>query len=306
MSLRLGSMMKRSCKDFDWVCTKEEFDQWMEKESHKVNPTKVYELPEFNKWIVETDGDKTNCEFEIITPGHSSELLADLVYHDKESIETPFGHVPSLNLLFAIKDSHKFKKFHLDSSGFWKTTCDWHLMRSFGAEIKPEYEEFCKLRRAEAYAGQKHPKLNVSKDSFFKDDGLQDTYVWDHDSIHISAAPNGIPAYTLYLKDGESVLADKKKFFALPREIQLAGGIQEATVLAIERSKIIFGDTWNDRQAWIFSLAKVCSSITSGWFREFCFSNVFDIIKLYPENYWTKFQQDVAEGKVKPYTGSKY
>src|SRR5258708_6032261 len=120
-SLRLGQAFTRKCVDFDWVCTQEEFDFWMEKNSAKVNPTKVYQQPEFHKIIVEGS---TNCEFEIIQPGSSNELLVGLVENDPETIDTMFGKIPNLDLLFTIKDAHKYKKFHTSSHGFWKTAID--------------------------------------------------------------------------------------------------------------------------------------------------------------------------------------
>ncbi len=73
-------------------------------ESFKVKPTKVY--PEGkNKMIVEGS---TNCEFEIIKPDTSSYIMEELVAQDH--IETPFGMVPSLDMLFTIKSSHKYLK----------------------------------------------------------------------------------------------------------------------------------------------------------------------------------------------------
>lgn len=295
LCLRAPQLLKRAPLDFDWICTRDEFNEWMETHSHKVNPTKVYELPEYHKMIVEGS---TNCEFELIEPGTSTELLADLVYNDKESFETPFGFVPSLSLLFAIKDSHKYKKFTYNSANFWKHCMDWHLMRAAGASIKLEHKTFHKLREQESYAAQKHPKLNVSKDDFFKDDGIE--YLVEHDDIHVSVAPNGIPAYTHYLKDNEPVLSDMKKFLACPREIQLAGVVQESACLAIERALLTnHKNKMTPKQAWIFALAKIMTSITSGKFRKFAFENAFEILKLYPENYWEKFQEDLKSGAVR-------
>jgi hypothetical protein len=300
LALRAPQAMTRKPVDFDWVCTKQEFDIWMETESHKVSPKKVYELPEFHKWIVEGS---TNCEFEINKPGSSTEMLMDIVEGDSESIETPFGLVPTLDMLFTIKDSHKYKKFNTNPKMFWKTLVDWHIMRRLGAEVRPEYREFLKLREKETY-NYAHPKLNVTKDNFFKDDNIQ--YVWDHDDIHKSVARGEHPAYTYYLKDGEQVLTDKAKFFALPQEVRLNGVIEEAAVLAIERSLVPHTGVWTPEYAWKFALAKVCSSITSGYFRQFAFEHVPEVMKLYPANYWEKFQQDCADGKVKLFTGSKY
>jgi hypothetical protein len=285
--------------DFDWVCTKAEFDQWMEKESHKVQPTKVYELPEFNKWIVQGN---TNCEFEIITPGHSSELLAEAVKNDPDTIETQFGLIPTSHALLSIKNSHRFKKFAYDSSGWWKTAYDWHLLSRCGAaQLLPMHEEFRKLREAESYAGQKHPKLNVSKNAFFKDDGVQ--YRYQHDDLHKVVMINDRPAYEYYLKDNEPVLTDKKKFFACDERIRLSGCVEEGLTLSLERAYIPFG-TWTADQGFRFAIAKAGSSITSGYFREYIFSHIFDVLKLYNEtsqDYYQKFDKALAEGRVRPY-----
>ena len=304
--LRNADCLSRAPMDFDFIGSQEEYDQWYQTNVDKIKPTQVYQENNNTKWIVRNE--KTICEFQIVQPGSSDELLVDLVKNDKETLETSFGSIPSLSILWVIKDSHRYKKFDTNAgaAAFWKTAIDWHMMKRAGAEMKPEYEAFSKLRQQESYAAQKHPKLNVSKESFFSDNGLDDTIVWDHDSIHISVAPNGIPAYTLYAKDNEPVLSDKNKFFACPRSVQLDGVVQEASVLAIERSKIPHKDTWTDRQAWMYALAKVSSTVCSGWFRKFSADNIFEVLKLYPENYWIKFQEDVKRGLVKPYTGTKY
>jgi hypothetical protein len=297
LALRAPQLLFRQPKDFDFVCTKEEFDHWMETTSAKVNPTKVY--PEMNgkKMIVEGS---TNCEFEMILPDTSTEMLSKLVSEAKDTLETPFGLVPNVDMLFAIKASHKYLR---NSPHFWKTAVDYHILKRSGAKIRDEYQTFFKLREKETY-WYKHPKLNQSKDNFFADDSIE--YVWDHDTIHESVARQERPAYTYYMKDGEQVQCDKEKFFSLPREIQLAGVVEEAAVLAIERSLVPHPGTWTPEYAWKFALAKVCSSITSGWFREFGYENILEVLKLYPVGYWEKFQDDCKTGKVKPFTGKKY
>lgn len=299
LALRLGSAFRRSPIDFDWASTKAEFDQWMERESHKVQPTKVYELPEYSKWICEGN---TNCEFEIVKEGSSSELLTKLVESDPDTIETQFGLIPSLNLLFAIKQSHRFKKFNHDPRPWFKHCQDWHLMKRCGAEIKPEHEAFLKLREAESYANQKHPKLNVSKSDFFKDDGIQ--YIWSHDDLHEAVKVNDTVAYTHYLQDNEPVKCSKQKFFAVSEHIRLSGGAEEGMTLALERSLIPSPGAWTPDYAFHFAMGKVCSSITSGFFRLWCFEALPEILKLYNEtskDYYGKFQRALADGKVRPH-----
>lgn len=297
LSLRASALLLRKPLDFDFVSTMSEYEEWLQKNSAKVNPTKIYSEMNGKKMIVEGS---TNIEFEIITPGSTAEMLATLVKQDKDTFETPFGLVPNLDLLFTIKSSHKFLK---NSPHFWKTVIDYHVMKQAGAKIRPEYQEFFKIREKETY-NYSHPKLNVSKENFFKDDGL--TYVWDHDSIHCSVARGERPAYTYYMKDGEQVLCDKNKFFSLPLQMQLNGVIEEASVLAIERSLVPHVNVWTPEYAWKFALSKVCSSITSGWFRSFGYDNILEILKQYPTGYWEKFQEDIKIGLVKSFTGSKY
>jgi hypothetical protein len=176
-------------------------------------------------------------------------------------------------------------------------------MKHLGASVRPEYQEFSKLRMKETY-NYAHPKLNVGKDDFFKDDGIQ--YVFDHDTIHQSVAHFERPAYTYYMEDGAQVNCSKKKFFEIDQSIRLAGVVEEAAVLAIERSLVPHPGTWTPAHAWKFALAKVCSSITSGWFRAFGYEHLPEVLKLAPLGYWDKFQADVEEGLVKPFTGSKY
>jgi hypothetical protein len=72
-------------------------------------------------------------------------------------------------------------------------------------------------------------------------------------------------------------------------------------VLAIERSLVPHAGVKTAKQAFVFALSKVCSSITSGYFRDFAYENAFDILKNYKDGYWEKFQNDVTNGKVKPY-----
>ena len=293
--IRLGNNFSRPCIDFDWVCTKEEFDTWLEKESHKVNPTKVYELPEFNKWIVEGS---TNCEFEIIKPGSSNELLMDLVKNNQETLKTTFGLIPNIDLLFTIKSSHRFKKFQNSAQGWYKTMIDYHCMKNCGAKIKPEYEVFLKLRESETYT-YSHPSLMKSKNDFFQDD----FYVYQHDDIHMAIKVFEKPAYQYFQADNAEVACDMKKFWSLPREIQLASVVEEATTLCLERGLIKNFDKWSSPKAcWQFALAKTLSSITSGKWRAWGYDNIFDVIKLFSEKYsdfYEKFQQSVREGSVR-------
>lgn len=287
--LRASGAFKREAKDFDFICTKDELENWLQTTGSKIKQEKSYFVND-NKFIIEGD---SICEFELVKEGTSSELLYNLVHQDPASIKTSFGLIPTLDLLFTLKSSHKYLK---NSPHFWKNLQDYHIMKHLGATVRPKYKEFLKMREAETYT-YLHPKLNQNKKEFFSDDNIN--YTYDHDDIHKAVALFDRPAYTYYMKDGQQVLSDKKKFFACSPEMQQAGVIEEAAVLAIERSLVPHPGIWTAKFAWHFALAKVCTSITSGWFREFAYENAPTILKKFPENYFDKFQKAVADGNVK-------
>lgn len=288
LALRLGSAMHRRCVDFDFVATREEADAWVAANYDRVGGRRVYE--EGRKLIVEGD---TMVEFDVVFPNSSDELLIELVKNDKDTLETSFGLVPSIDTLFCLKSSHRFMK---NSPHFWKTFQDFHAMKRIGAKIRPEHQEFLSLREKETY-NFKLPSLNRTKKEFFNGDGVE--YVVIHDDIHESVKFFGRPAYTYYLKDQSEVQCDKEKFFNCSREIQLAGICEEALVLSIERSQIPHPGVLTPKQSFMLAFSKVLSSITGGWFRSFGYDNGLDVLKMYPENYWEKFKKDLKDRKVR-------
>jgi hypothetical protein len=289
---RAPEILSRKPEDFDFIGREDEILKWLEHNS-------ISNFVREDNRIVVPD---QQIEFDILQPYSSNLILEDLVIKDESTIYSEeFGIIPNLDLLFCLKASHRYLK---DSPHFWKTVIDYHRMKSIGAKIRPEYMGFFKLREKETYARQAHPKLNVNKKEFF-DESFGVRYQHDHDDVHQSIALGEKPAYTYYLKDGAEINCDKDKFFALDEKVRLAGVIEEACVLSIERSLVPHPGVMTPKQAWTFALSKVCSSITSGWFREYAYENIFEVMKRYPENYWERFQQAVKEGKVRKVKNEK-
>lgn len=289
--IRAPAILSRKPLDFDFICSPNELEDWKTNNLSKFNSPKIEVLKNGEKVTI-SDGE-THCEFEVTMPSNpSAQMAIDLVSKSKDTIHSSFGMIPNLDMLFALKTSHRFLK---NSPHFWKTLGDWHRMRAFGAKIRPEYEEFLKIREKETY-NYKHPSLNQSKMGFFSGDGV--VYKYDHDHIHKAIAIYDRPAYTYYMKDGAEVQTDKNKFFACPEEIRIAGAIEESSVLAIERSLVPFPGVLTPKDAWHLAFSKVCSSITSGYFRKWCYENAPIILKNYDSLFWDKFQDKVSKGEV--------
>lgn len=285
--LRFPELKFRKPVDFDYICTRKEFESWHDK-------NKNYTISNYKNTIIAKENTgKYIFEFDI-AENNSSELIYNLVKSDPKTIETSIGLVPSLNILFLLKSSHKYLK---NSPSFWKNCSDYHLMKKLGASIKPEYKDILSIREKETYT-YKHPKLDQDKKNFFKDDMVE--YLYDHDDIHVAVAYGEKPAYTYYIKDGEQVMCDKNKFFNCSREIQLYGVAEEAMVLSLERALIPHPNEWQSpKHAWLFALSKVCSSLASGWYRAFAYENISDVIKIYDPSYIDKFERFLNEGKIR-------
>jgi hypothetical protein len=214
------------------------------------------------------------------TPGSTDDILTSL-----------YSGLAPIEVLYWLKMSHRFKK---DSPHFTKTRNDIILMRGrfpYVMGMKPSWFE---QREKETYT--KTPALNVSKEEFFDTSKTGVIQHYDHDWLHtvVARIVNGtkIPTYTRYMKDGAAVACDRGKFEALGKRQRLDGVIEEAMVLALERSLI---PTWinssievgeHQYNAYRYALQKVCTSITGGWFREFAWENYIDALILCPDNFW--------------------
>ena len=73
------------------------------------------------------------------------------------------------------------------------------------------------------------------------------------------------------------------------------------SVLALERSLVPLPGVLTPKQAFDKALEKVCTSITSGWFRKFCYDNYDSIQAIYNEDFVQKFQTALEQGRIRPY-----
>jgi hypothetical protein len=109
------------------------------------------------------------------------------------------------------------------------------------------------------------------------------------------------PAYRYFMKPGAEVMVSRKKWRTLPRKTRLLSVLEEAYVLAIERSQVPHKGKISARDSFDIALMKVCTSITSGWWRDFAWENYDDVVDLYNDDYIDRFWKAVEDGTVKEY-----
>ena len=241
------------------------------------------------KYFIQTD--EQRYEIDIIQD-NTKKKLYEYIINDKNSIIEDNFVYPSLDVLFSIKNSHKYKK---NSPHFLKTMNDIIFLKTLNCKIPNDFLELYKELENYFY-DYSHPKLNQTKKDFFTD---SINYQYDHDDIHLSVKRFDKPAYQYFIKDGEEILCDKTKFFNCSKDIQLSAVLEEAYVLSLERSIIPFNTEYKRKDIFDYALMKICTSITSGFFREFAYDNYYNVQELYNGDFVEKFNESLKEGKIK-------
>ena len=293
----------------DYICYPDDFKELVRKRSQ----VQGYNL----QWLKPTDAGMA-AGFTVRSggvPEHEVILDAEFIGRDNPSSQLVYDYIlrtgdreqgwqsevvyANVDTLYMLKMSHRYKK---NSPHFLKTMKDIQIFREEGACI-PDYDLY--EARMEATYGYSHPNLRRTKDEFFITSGDL-KYEYDHDSLHQAVAHLPRPMYTYYAVDGEQVLSDRSKFEGLSSDYERnLGVIEEAYVLALERSVIPFGT--NQDVAFYMALEKVCTSITSGWFREWAWEHYNDVVRIYQMDnavvsYVTKFNRAVESGVAKKVT----
>jgi hypothetical protein len=224
-------------------------------------------------------------EMSIAWPGSLNEEL--LKYLDGAT-------TAPLDVLYTLKMSHRFLR---NSPHFYKTMDDIRLMREHGAKIPDDLKNWFKRREKETY-DYKHPSLDQNKNNFFSGDGVN--YIYDHDSLHRAVAVYDEPMYYRYQRQGSEVACDRAKWDALSDYDKATAVYEEACVLGLERSLIPFPGKWSELHAFEYALMKICTSITSGWFREWAWENHARVLEEYKDNpsYLERFERGLKNGVV--------
>jgi hypothetical protein len=124
---------------------------------------------------------------------------------------------------------------------------------------------------------QGHPSLKKSVEDFF-DDYVEKKY--NHDYLHELVAYHDKPLYTQLQRNSSSAWCDKDLWDKLSKDDKIKCVAEEAQVIAIER--FLVPSNWNyaPRHAYLKALDKVCTTLCSGWFRDFAIDNYPEIFNL--------------------------
>ena len=238
-----------------------------------------------------TDLFNTN-NVEVLLADNSVSLRKYMQYDSVSLFASP-------EVLFSLKKSHihfpiKFEK-HIGDYSF--------LYGHFkGIDYLDDLTKINFKETEERLGKLKTPSLNKSVDKFF---GQSTEFVksyFIHDDIHRVMAHYEKPLYEKMVVEKTSALCDKKLWTIFPYEHKCQCVLEEAYVIALERKIIpmLFGGGrgYTSDEAFDWALMRICTTLCSGWFREFATNNYFIIKKLYNKNYVEKFLTEYENGNI--------
>jgi len=283
--------------DTDIICTPEEYNKF---EQYITGEKKIIPNPN-GKNIAIISKEEGIFDFELALPDSTGLDLINLVkkYNLGKLVDKSLDMwAVDPNIIFTLKKSHRFLK---DSPFFMKTMLDYRYLRDEKKCYVPEQLSDWYIKREKATYSYKHPNLNVKKSEFFNNDNIK--YLFDHDSIHENIKKLEHPAYWYFKEEKAEVKCSKKLFEAQTEEVKLLSVLEETYVLALERSQIPNRNkpVWSPKKSFDFALFKLCTSISSGWWREYAYENFFKVKSMYDDNYAINFFKKADAGLVKPF-----
>ena len=172
------------------------------------------------------------------------------------------------------------------------------LKKIIGQERLVELKKYVYLHKksTDERIKQRTPRLNgVSKDKFFDDKVVK---FIDHDLIHEAVAYDTVPAYSKMQKD-ETVECHKDLWMIMSYEEKLQCVAEEAMVIAIERHLLPakMNNTFGKPEFLSFKWAlwRICTTLCSGWFRQFAINNYCDVLNMYDEKKITQVVDQITE-----------
>ena len=235
----------------------------------------------------DTDWDVISPEPILGTEFHDPSFLNNKDMYVFDSGETIDFNGKTLNVC-NLKGLALIKRSHLHRSlGFQKSITHFHkygLFEEFKT-LTPYETRLYEDRKALTmkYLPQGYPKLNVKVKEFFDD---YVTKKYDHDYLHERFAYYDKPLYTRLQKDPEYAWCDKDLWYNLSDEDKVKCVTEEVMVINTERFLVPSDWTHNPKVGHMKALDKVCTTLCSGYFRDFAIDNYPKVLSMFdPEKY---------------------
>lgn len=182
-------------------------------------------------------------------------------------VNAPNGEVlniVSMKGLAIIKRSHLWRALSFD-----KHIAHYHLKGLSRYFVDNQLYQQRLTLSYEAFKQWK-PNLNKSVEDFFDDAVVK---IYNHDWLHEVVAYYDKPLYTKLQKDATKAWCSQDLWYNLTHEDKIKCVAEETKVIAIERFLVPREWVVSSRLSYMRALEKVCTTLCSGWFRDFAIDN---------------------------------
>lgn len=273
----------RDQNDFDVWMMPDEFSAWYNANLDKIISF-VPERMEDKYFVKLNDGTKINSiEIRILTE-HCSQLMFHKAQRHNKEIDVIGGTFK----VASVKTLIKLKRSHLEFPLRWnKHIADYadlmEYYRTNQAECDAQQDnDLLELGYKQLYKtttqrlGVTKANLNMSNDDFFAKSEAKVRRIYDHDSIHRAVMFYDQPMFEKIKDDLSKASCSKRLWDDLSHDDKIRAVQEEAMVIALERKvlpKLIANETYDANQAYAWALQRICTNLTSGWFRSFALDN---------------------------------
>ena len=284
--------LNRNIKDIDIIVSNSELQYLIDKldpKEIKYNHNCVSLVNITKQDIFDTDN------VELFVYDQSPALTSYMEYENaKEGI-----HYASNETIFSLKKSH----IHFPIK-FNKHIIDYCFLYDFlNGQDKLSTITKLNFKETEDRLGElKTPSLNKSVKKFFKQsDGFVKSF-FIHDDIHMVMSHYDTPLYERMQEDKEIAICQKDLWNNFTFEDKCKCVLEEAYVIALERKIIpmLFDKKklYTSKEALEWSLMRVCTTLCSGFFREFATNNYTKILDFIDPKYVEKFLESFRDGRI--------
>ena len=287
---------QREVKDIDIIGTTDDIKYLIK----TLNPEKVLDNHNITTLLnIQNQNEFFNTKNVEVLNSDNSEALTEYVKYETNVNLGGGLRYASPEVLLSLKKSH----IHFPIK-FQKHIKDYNLLLDFLKEDKLANITKINFKETELRFGKlKTPSLKKSTRKFFDQSEGYLKYFYVHDDIHQVMAHYDRPIYEDMQTTSESAWCQKELWDNFSFEKKAKCVLEEAYVIALER-KIIpmlngVSDVVSSKKALEWSLMRICTTLCSGWFRQFAADNYSRICEYVNHQYVQKFLEAEQMGKIK-------
>lgn len=213
----------------------------------------------------------------------------------------PQAHVASPEALALIKRSHLY-----DPEQWHKHIDDYHFLvaRIDPGTISTGLRAAGELRRREWR--EQHPEdrgsgsMRIPNDAFFANTRMALIRAYEHDGLHQATCYGMRPLYQRLKDDAAQAYVSGRHFEAMSHLDRVRLVREESYAIALERVVIPameLGLPWDADLAFRHALRRICTNLTTGWFRDFAIENYPEICR-YDVDFVARFRAALARGSL--------